>query len=139
MEFNLMQDVAAGRIVFGCGVPLVQLPCMGVVSAFTVTKPELEYWLRGKNSLCDYLIDHTIEEAESYAEGRPWSRVIWDVTAVAWLLDEKSERLWDRLAFSPIPQYDHHYSFDPGRHFMRYEYHVNRDALMEDLVRKLTR
>jgi inosine-uridine nucleoside N-ribohydrolase len=38
-EFNLHQDIAAARIVFGCGVPLVQLPCMGVVSAFTVSGP----------------------------------------------------------------------------------------------------
>ena len=28
-EFNLIQDVAAARVVFGCGVPLVQLSCMG--------------------------------------------------------------------------------------------------------------
>ncbi len=138
-EFNLAQDVAAARVVFGCGVPLVQLPCMGVVSAFTVTKPELEYWFRGKNALCDYLIDHTIEEAESYAAGKPWSRVIWDVTAVAWLLDEQGTLLRDHLVASPIPQYDNHYSFDPGRHFIRYVYHVNRDALMEDLVRRLSR
>lgn len=138
-EFNLCQDVAAGRVIFGCGAPVVQLPCMGVVSAFTVTKPELEHWFRGKNALCDYLIDHTIEEAESYAAGKPWSRVIWDVTAVAWLLDEHGERLLDRLVPAPIPQYDHHYSFDPNRHFTRYVYHIHRDALMEDLVRKLTK
>ena len=36
-EFNMIQDVAAARVVFGCGVPLVQLPCAGVVSAFTTT------------------------------------------------------------------------------------------------------
>ena len=39
-EFNLYQDVAGARIVFGCCVPLVQLPCMGVVSAFTTSGPE---------------------------------------------------------------------------------------------------
>ena len=33
-EFNLFQDVAAARVVFGCGAALVQLPCMGVVSSF---------------------------------------------------------------------------------------------------------
>ena len=31
-EFNMFQDVAAARIIFGCGLPLVQLPCMGAVS-----------------------------------------------------------------------------------------------------------
>ena len=27
--FNMLQDVAAARVVFGCGVPLVHLPCLG--------------------------------------------------------------------------------------------------------------
>ena len=137
-EFNLMQDVAAARVVFGCGVPLVQLPCAGVVDHFTSTGPELEHWFRGRNALCDYLIDHTIEEAESYAHGKPWSRVIWDVTAVAWLTDERGEFLRDRLETSPIPQYDHRWSRDCDRHFYRYVYHINRDALMGDLINRLT-
>ena len=92
----------------------------------------------GRNALCDYLIDHTIEEAESYAHGKPWSRVIWDVTAVAWLADERGEFLRDRLETSPIPQYDHRWSRDCDRHFYRYVYHINRDALMGDLINRLT-
>ncbi|MCI8392114.1 MAG: hypothetical protein HFI35_15925 [Roseburia sp.] len=47
-EFNPGQDVAAAGIVFGCGVPLVQRPCMGVVSAFTTRDPEPEYHLKGR-------------------------------------------------------------------------------------------
>ena len=75
-EFNLRQDVAAARIIFGCGVPFVQLPCCGVVDRFMTTRYELEHWLGGKNELCDYLVENTIEEAESYAKGTPWTRVI---------------------------------------------------------------
>ena len=63
-EFNLYQDVAAARVVFGCGVPLVQLPCAGVVSSFRTTGPELEYWLRGKNKLCDYL-DNRLQQLKA--------------------------------------------------------------------------
>ena len=48
IEFNLMQDVAAARVVLQSGVPFVQLPCLGVVSAFTLSKPELENWCKGK-------------------------------------------------------------------------------------------
>ena len=124
-EFNMQQDVAAARVVFGCGVPLVQLPCMGVVSAFAATGPELEHWLRGKNALCDYLADLTAREAEACGMGPCWSRVIWDVTAVAWLTGDFME--------------DHRYSFDPTRHFIRYVYHIRRDKLMEDLFRKLAK
>ena len=48
IEFNLIQDVAAARVLFGCGAAVVQLPCMGVVSTFTVSGPELEKWFQGK-------------------------------------------------------------------------------------------
>jgi len=135
-EFNLKQDIAAARIIFGCGVPLVQLPCMGVVSSFTTTGPELEYWLRGKNKLCDYLIDVTEKEALNFTDCNCWSRPIWDVAAVAWLLDDTF--MLERLEYSPIPEYDHHYSIDKTRHFIKYVYGVNRDKLFDDLFAKLT-
>ena len=66
-EFNLMQDVAAARVVFNCGVALIQLPCNGVVDRATVTGPELRHWLMGKGPLCEYLAQNAIREAESYA------------------------------------------------------------------------
>ena len=130
-DFNLFQDVAAARVVFGCGVPLVQLPCDGVVKSFRTTRPELEYWLRGKNKLCDYLIDATIAAGEEWNEGMCWSREIWDVTAVAWLLE--GDFMSDCLVHSPIPEYDHRYAFDKTRHFIKYVYYINRDRLFEHL------
>ena len=136
-EFNMMQDVAAARIIFGCGVALVQLPCMGVVSAFRVSGPELDYWLKGKNRLCDYLAQYTAESAIKDGGLPNWTRVIWDVTAVAWLLDGKY--MQDYLVPSPIPQYDHHYGFDPHRHFIRYVYHIERDMLFKALFESLAR
>lgn len=137
-EFNLKQDVAAGRVIFGCGVPLVQLPCFGVVDQLRTTKPELEYWLKGKNELSEYLMENTIREAESYAAGKPWSRVIWDVAAVAWLLNEKQHLMKSSICASPIPEYAHCYSFDEKRHKICYVYQVDRDAIFEDLFDKLS-
>ncbi|MDR3020020.1 MAG: nucleoside hydrolase [Treponema sp.] len=136
-EFNMMQDVAAARIVFGCGAALVQLPCMGVVSAFTASGPELEYWLKGKNKLCDYLVQYTTESAFKDGGLPNWTRVIWDVTAVGWLLD--GNYMQDYLVPSPIPQYDHHYGFDPNRHFIRYVYHIERDRLFKALFECLAK
>lgn len=138
-EFNMKQDVAAARVVFGCGVPVVQLPCQGVVSGFRISKPELEYWLVGKNPLADYLAKHTIEEADAYAKGKPWTRVIWDVTAVAWLLNDGGRFMTSALIPAPIPEYDGHYGFDERRPFLRYVTSINRDRLMEDLIGKLTK
>ena len=136
-EVNMMQDIAGARVIFGCGVPLVQLPCGGVVDRFVTSRYELEHWLSGKNPLCDYLARNTIKEAESYAHGKPWTRVIWDVTAVAWLLDENGKFMSDKLIHSPIPEYDRQYAYDETRHLIRYVYWINRDALMEDLFRVL--
>ncbi|HML45573.1 MAG TPA: nucleoside hydrolase [Clostridia bacterium] len=138
-EFNMMQDVAAARVVFGSGAPVVMLPCMGVVSAFTTTGPELTHWLKGKTALSDYLAEQTIAEANTYAAGRVWSRVIWDVTAVAWLLNDSGKLLKDRLMATPIPEYDHHYGFDNRRALCKYVYHVGRDALFGDLFEKVIR
>jgi inosine-uridine nucleoside N-ribohydrolase len=130
-EFNMAQDVAAARVVFNSGAAVVQLPCMGVVSSFTASGPELEHWLRGKNELCDYLVDYTTSSALKGGGLENWTRVIWDVTAVAWLLE--GDYMLDRLEHIPIPQYDHHYSFDPNRHFYRYVYHIHRDRLFKAL------
>lgn len=138
-EFNIKQDVAAARVVFGSGAPLVMLPCMGVVSSFTTTGPELDYWLRGKNALCDYLVKNTVDEVKSYAEGRVWSRVFWDVTTIGWLLNDNGHFMQEKLIPTPIPQYDHHYSQSCSRVLCKYVYHINRDALFGDLFAHLTR
>ena len=136
-EFNLCQDVAGARVAFGCGVPLVQLPCMGVVSAFRTTGPELVHHLRGKNRLCDYLVDVTTGEAIACGGNTAWSRPIWDVTAVAWLVDERFMR--DRLEHAPLPEYDHRYAHRVDSHLYKYVYSIDRDALFEDLFAKLSK
>ncbi len=136
-EFNLYQDVAAARVVISSGVPFVQLPCMGVVSAFTISKPELEYWLVGKNPLADYLAKCVIDEADGYALGKPWTRVIWDVTAVAWLLNDNDRFMNSRIIHANLPSYDNHLTICPDAHPMRYVYNICRDALMEDLINKI--
>ena len=136
-EFNMMQDIAAARVIINSGVPFVQLPCMGVVSQFTISVPELEYWLLGKNPLADYLAKNTIKEVKSYADGKVWSRVIWDVTAVAWLLNENDRFMLSRVIPSEMPSYDYRYSRNPNGQLMRYVYNIKRDELMDDLVKKL--
>ena len=137
-EFNMMQDVAAARVVMSSNAPFVQLPCLGVVSAFTISKPELEYWLIGKNKTADYLARNTINEAESYASKTAWTRCIWDVTAVAWLMNDGDRFMKSRIIRSHIPTYEHVYEFPSGGHDIRYVYHINRDRLMTSLLQKIS-
>ena len=138
-EFNMYQDVAAARVVMQSGVPFVQLPCVGVVDKFAVSKQELEFWLKGKNPLADYLATNAIAAAEAYAKGRAWTRVIWDVTAVGWLLNDSDRFMQSRVIPTPIPTYDNIYATDYNGHPMRYVYSINRDNLMNDLFEKLTK
>ena len=91
----------------------------------------------GKNELCDYLCDRVIEAADSYALGKPWSRVIWDVTAIAWLLNKDSRFMRDMLIPAPIPEYDQNYGEDITRHLIKYVYKIWRDTLFTDLYKKL--
>lgn len=136
-EFNMYQDVAAARVVMQSGVPFVQLPCNGVVDRFTVSKPELEFWLKGKNPLADYLAQNAIKEAEGYAKGKAWTRVIWDVPAVAWLINDSQQFMESRIIPTPIPTYDNFYATNYNGYPMRYVYSIKRDNLMTDLFQKL--
>lgn len=138
-EFNMFQDIAAARVVAGSGAPFVQLPCMGVVSSFLVSEPELEHWFAGKNKLCDYLAKNTAEEAVKYTKVKTWTRCIWDVTAVAWLLNDNDSFMLSRIEKTALPSYDFKYESDNMGEPMRYVYHIKRDELFSDLVEKLTK
>lgn len=136
-EFNMYQDIAAARVVFGSTVPMVHVPCMGVVDHLATCGPEMKHWIVGKNELCDYLYNIVRREEEEVFGKKVWSRVIWDVAAVAWLLNDNFTD--DTFMHSPIPTYDNHYSHSDTRHFIKYVYNVNRDAVFEDLFKKLVR
>ena len=139
-EFNMKQDFAAARVIYKSGVPYVQLPCCGVVTDFTLSKQDLEYWFMDKNPLSDYLARNTIAEAESYAAGRAWTRVIWDVTAVAWLFNENDRFMCSRILDKAyLPEYSGVYENEPTGYPMRYVYFIKRDALLNDVIGKLAK
>ena len=131
-EFNLVQDVLAAQVVFNSGVPFVTMPCRPVVSHFHTTIPELKYYLEGKNDLADYLYNIVVE----YSGGHEaYSKVIWDVTAVAWLINPS----WipTDIVHSPILTDQVTFSVDRSRHFIRMATSLNRDAIFRDLFDKL--
>lgn len=138
LEFNMNEDIAAARVVFRSGVPLVQLPCCGVVNAFAVSEAELDFWFSGKNTFCDYLVSHAKKTAKDYSKGRAWSRVIWDVTAVAWLLNDDDRFMLSRVIPRYMPTYEGKYKENPDGMPMRYVYYLRRDNLFNDLIDKIT-
>lgn len=131
-EFNLRQDVLAARVILDSGVPFVIMPCKPVVSHFHTTIPELEKYLKGKNVLSDYLLNIVKE----YSQGiEAYSKVIWDVCAVAWLINPG----WfhTSLVHSPVLTDQVTYSINQTRHFIRMAYWLNRDAIFRDMFTKL--
>jgi len=89
-EFNLSGDMNASRELFEIDVPLTLIPCAGVASHLTTTIPELERWIGGKNDLCDALIRLLYDVGVNVPGG---SRVIWDLSAVARLVQPQSVRV----------------------------------------------
>ncbi len=135
-EFNMEQDIAAARVVMKSGAPFVQLPCLGVVSGFTVSAAELEPWFKNKNPIADYLYSRLVSSMKEIPLKSP-SRCLWDVTAVAWLLNDDDKFMLSRLEKTALPTYDFKYSTDNSDDFIRYVYHINRDALLDDMISKI--
>ena len=139
MEFNMKQDIAAARVVMKSGTPFVQLPCRGVVDRFYLSRVELEYYLKGKGALADYLCRYAVNQfSEEYGK-KDWTKVIWDVVAVAYLLNDKDKFMLSRLIPDKIPSYENAYVDIENAPIIRYVYAIiDRDAILEDLIKKIT-
>ena len=131
-EFNLMQERAATRVVFESGVPLIQVPCMGVTSHLKTTVPELERYLPKNNDVGQFLLERFKEYNEDHMG---WSKEIWDLAPGAFLLDES----WVPSIISKAPTLadDLSYTQNPNEHDMRLATFIDRDAIFKDLFRKL--
>jgi len=126
-EFNLWGDVKAAQVVFASGVALVQIPCMGVCSALTVSVPELRAFIGGKNPLCDYLTENVASCSKDHF---CFTRVIWDISAVAALANPGAV---DMVVTScPRITDEGYYAYDDGRHPYIYARHLHRDWIFRD-------
>jgi hypothetical protein len=131
-EFNLKQDVGGAQVLFDSGVPLVIVPCNGVVSHLHSTVPEIEKYVEPYGSIGKFLAMR-FKEYETDHTG--WAKEIWDMAAVAWLLDDS----WTPSVLVPTPILTDNltYSIDRSRHVMRYVTFVKRNPIMQDFIRKL--
>ena len=132
----MRQDYPAARVVMGSGVPFVQLPCNGVVSELRTTSPELQYWLLDKKPLANYLARNTMAYGVSLGADQMWSKVIWDVTPIAWFLNDDNRLLRTRISNVRLPSPDGQYE-DPIDIPMCYVYGLFRDRIFRDLFNKI--
>lgn len=132
-EFNHHQDIPGVRVVFGSGVPLVHIPCLGVASHLLTSPAEMVDQVKGKSAIGDYLCE--LVETYEYRQQQGWSKVIWDIACVAWMLDAR----WvpSQLTHSPIAQDDGTFSYSKDRHLIRQAYWIARDPVYQDMFSKL--
>lgn len=136
-EFNLQQDLHASRVLHDSGVALVNIPTRNVSEHLRTTVPEVQHFLKGKSPIADYLASEFVAYAKWKAPQADfaWSKVIWDISAVAWLIEPK----WvpTKVVPSPTLTDDMKYKAGGGRHPVRVATGANRDQIFHDLFRKL--
>ncbi len=131
-EFNLKQDIPSSKLVFDCGVPLIQFPCMGVTTHLRTTLAEIERYVEGRGPIGDYLTGIFRDYEEDHFA---WSKEIWDIITIAYLIDNA----WvpSDIVHSPILTDQLTWSFDTSRHFIRCANYVRRNPIFRDLFTKL--
>ena len=135
-SYNLTLDLNAARVLFDSAVPLVYLPGYYVGEELRTTRAEMEQHVKGTGPVGDYLWD-TWEQHWMTRSRRPgFSKVIWDLINVAYVLDPS----WLSTQLVPSPRLtpDLRWEQDLGRHVIREAFDVDRDAIFGDLFRVLS-
>ena len=133
-EFNFHQDPVAGKTLFDLNVPLIQLPAMGLTSELVTSIHELRYYLKGKNSLCDFLL----ARCEDYSSIQEYcaSKVIWDIAGVACLTIPEAFKF--TVTPKPTVTSQRTYVFDPSRPPYIYVSRLDRDKVFAEVLGLLT-
>lgn len=132
IEFNLKQDVGGAQVLFDSGVPLVLVPCKGVTSHLHSNVPEIERHVEPHGSIGAFLAMRFKEYSDDHVG---WSKEIWDMAPVGWLLNSD----WAPSVIVPAPILSDQitWSVDRGRHPIRYVTFVDRDPILKDFFVKL--
>lgn len=136
-DFNIKQDYHAAATLYDSGVALVNVPGYLVSEQMRTSIWELDHFLKGKSKIADDLVEivrrYYLERRAD--ERHPWSKVIWDLATIGYLVNPK----WvdTEIAPSPILQPDITWRLHPRRHPVRVATHVDRDAIYDDVFRKL--
>ena len=134
-SYNLTGDLHASRVLLDSGVPLVYVPGFYVGEELRVGRLELEAHVRGKGPLGDYLWSTFADHWMSGSERPGFSKVIWDLVCVAWLLDPTL--LPTDLQPTPVLGSDLRWEHPEGRPQLREAWDVDRDRVFGDLYRVL--
>jgi purine nucleosidase len=141
-SLNLEQDMAASRVLFASGVPLVYLPGFHVGAQLRLSLPEMERHVQpcgamGADLHRLYLNNPLADFAGLDVQAPGFSWVIWDVINIAWLLNPD----WVPSGLVPTPGLsdERRWVTRPDAPPMREAYAVARDAVFGDFFETLKR
>lgn len=131
-EFNFRGDVHAVKEVLNSKVDLTIIPCKNVASNLVTSIYELEYHLKGKNELCDFLCSRFYNDEKHGIQTR---RVIWDISAVTYLLN----RNWFEVSTISCPDIakDTSYIKTENKHLINVVNNIDVNKVYNDLFKKL--
>lgn len=124
-EFNLMQDITAGQILFESSVPLVVCPAWDVVSDVVAYDTDFAR-LRGKSELCEYLSSIVISRRGG-ASG--WRKIIWDIAAPALIDRPRCARF--KVLNAPALLDDGSYGEPVADRYIAFLEKIDRDTVIE--------
>lgn len=137
-EFNLMNDIHSGNVVFGSQIPLWQVP-LDVAAVMKVSLAELQYRVEPYGEVGKYLFDQLIEVNDKYADVPQWpdgeSWILWDSVVIGLLLDE--HKFFYKMKPAPAFSNDMHYIHHGQSRGIRVYTHIESRFIMEDFYAKL--
>jgi purine nucleosidase len=141
-SLNMEQDMAASRVLFASGVPLVYLPGFHVGAQLRLSLPEMALHVQPRGAIGAELhrlfLHNPLTDfagLDVHAPGFSW--VIWDVINVAWLLN--ADWVPSTLVPTPTLSEDRRWLARPGAAPMREAHAVARDAIFADFFETLKR
>ncbi len=132
LEYNFKQDVNAVKYIFQSNAKLTIIPCKNVASKLRISIDELNDNLKGKNELCEYLIQKFYNDGY---HGITESRVIWDISVIAYMIN----RDWFSESIMDCPEIneDTSYKIVKNNRKIIMVNNLKRDEIYEDIFCKL--
>lgn len=138
-DYNIQQDYEASRLLFDSGVALFEMPGYWVSEQMRTTRAELTQLLKGRSEIAQYLYELFLgyEAAQNPDGYDAYSKPIWDLALIGWLINPK----WVRSKIAPAPVLTPRmtWALDPTRHPMHVALRIDRDAIFRDFFRRIAR
>ncbi len=138
-EYNFVQDIEGVNAVLSSGAYTTVIPCKNVASHLATTICELDLYLKKEGEIGQYLTDlfkYTVRrfsESENTLIGA--SYILWDLSAVAYLLDKQ----WFDVSVVNVLGFndDMTYNLSKNGNKIQFVNYLDRDKILRDFFIKM--